>query len=406
MTPPRPGTAWPFLIVLCMAIVEFGQVWYFPEGVDGVEVTRRFGGAYRLTLWSAATASILLHLLNRGPDGLARTIWPFAPFILWGAVVLVVWSVDKIVGIRSLIFWTLAAGAAVAAGQETGPRALARGVAITFLAIVAASLALALLAPAGFRTVYGETSMLRGLFPHKNQLGWFCTVGLLWTFILRKEIGRGWAAICLPLLGAGLILAGSITAQAVALAGFGYLGLLVLSMRGSSDGGRGAICVAVATVAGCVVAAVLLPVLLDALGRDPTLTGRTEVWRHYADFVETRKLTGFGTGIFSTASELNLRIGGSVPGYERERLHSPHNSYLGILGEVGVIGALLFVAAHAHLALIAPFRVASAWRRLVAVLAVAILCAGLAEMRDGYSPGVATVLLLAARSAGIRAERR
>jgi exopolysaccharide production protein ExoQ len=406
MTPPRPALAWPFLLVLLMALIEFGQVWHFPDGVDGVEVTRRFGGVYRLTLWSAATASILLHLLHRGPDGLARTTWPFAPFILWGAVVLLLWSVDKIVGIRSLIFWSLAAGAAVAAGQETGPRALARGVAIVFLVVVTASLAIALLAPAGARTVYGETSMLRGLFPHKNQFGWFCTVGLFWTVILRKELGRGWAAMCLPVLAAGLVLAGSMTAQAVALAGFGYLGVLVLSTRGASDGGRGAICVAVATVAGGAFVAVLLPVLLDSLGRDPTLTGRTEVWRHYSEYVETRALTGFGTGIFSTASELNLRIGGSVPGYERERLHSPHNSYLGIVGEVGVIGVLLFVAAHAHLALLAPFRVPSAWRRLVAVLAVAILCAGVAEMRDGYSPGVATVLLLAARSAGIRAERR
>ena len=102
---------------------------------------------------------------------------------------------------------------------------------------------------------------------------------------------------------------------------------------------------------------------------------------------------------------MNLEIGGTVPGYEHENLHSPHNVYIGIAGETGLIGILFFLFAQLYLAFVAPFRGMSPWRRLSGVLAFAIMFAGLAETRDGYAPGVATVALLAARASGLRAAR-
>ena len=73
---------------------------------------------------------------------------PFVPFVLWGAAVVAFWSIDRTAGVRTLTFWSLAAGLAAAAGAELDPRTLARGVALLFLAVVAGSLAAALLAPA------------------------------------------------------------------------------------------------------------------------------------------------------------------------------------------------------------------------------------------------------------------
>ncbi len=148
----------------------------------------------------------------------------------------------------------------------------------------------------------------------------------------------------------------------------------------------------------------LAPFLLHALGRDPTLTGRTEVWRHYGATVAERALTGYGTGVFSTTSALNLAVGGSVPGHEGEALHSPHSLYLALVGETGVPGLAAFVLALLALAFVAPFAGLSPWRRLAGALAFAILVAGLAETRDGSAPGLATVALLAARAASLRQE--
>ena len=144
------------------------------------------------------------------------------------------------------------------------------------------------------------------------------------------------------------------------------------------------------------------PALLDQFDRDATLTGRTDVWRHYLSYVQDRSLTGFfGTGIFSTGSEMNLEIGGTVPGDEHENLHSPHNLYIGIAGEAGLVGVLFFLFAQLYLAFAAPFQGMSSWLRLSGALAFAVLFAGLAEMRDGYSPGVATVALFAALCLGL-----
>ena len=143
--------------------------------------------------------------------------------------------------------------------------------------------------------------------------------------------------------------------------------------------------------------------LLDALGRDPTLTGRTEVWRHYLATIETRTLTGFGTGVFSTPSALNVAVGGTVPGQERAALHSPHSLYLGILGETGVVGLAAFVLAGLYLAFVAPFGARLALARLSPAPSPS-RSSSPASPRPATAmrPGVATVALLAARAAALR----
>jgi O-antigen ligase len=397
-------TAWPFLVVLLMALVEFGQVWFYPGGEGGVEVTRTFGGAFRMTLWIAAVAAVTAHLGRRGAVPMARALWPFAAFIGWGAVVLLLWSVDRVIGVRALVFWSLAAGLAAAAGDALAPDRLARGVTLLFGTVVGASLLLAVALPGAAHTLYGDEMLVRGLFPHKNQFGWYAAIGLLWTWTLRREVGQRvvWAVV--PVLLAGLLVADSITAQVIAVAAAGYVIAVRLSQRLFRDGARAALAMMTATLLAGLVVVALGPTLLGALGRDPTLTGRTQVWRHYLGYVQERSLTGYGTGIFSTITDMNVDIGGTVPGYEREGLHSPHNVYIGIAGETGLLGVLAFLAAQLHLAFVAPFRMVSPWQRLAGTLAFAILVAGLAETRDGYAPGVATVALLAARASALRRE--
>lgn len=394
----------PVVAVLLMALVEFGQVWYYPAGVGGPDAARAFGGAWRMALWLAAAAVIALHLVERGPLAAARTLAPFVPFVAWGTVVTLLWSVDPVTGARTLVFWSLAAGLAVAAGDGVPPARLARAVALLFGAVVAASLLLAVLVPGASRTVYGGELVVRGLFPHKNQFGWFAAIGLLWTWTLRGAIGPGLVRVLLPLLATGLAVAGSGTALVVAAAAGGYLLGLRVARTLFPDGGRAALALAVAALAAVALAAFVAPVVLDALGRDATLTGRTGVWRHYLGAAGSRPLTGFGTGIFSSPSALNVAVGAGVPGQEAARLHSPHSLYVALFAETGLPGLAAFVLAGLHLAFVAPFAALSRWRDLAGALAFAILLAGLAETRDGTVPGIATVALVTARAAALRRE--
>lgn len=397
--------AMPFLAVLLMALVEFGQVWFYPGGEGGVEATRAFGGAFRMTLWLAAASAIALYLARRGPGPMARALAPFAAFVSWGALAVPLFSVDPVTGARALVFWSLAVGLAVAAGDAVSPARLARAVALLFGAVVAASLLLAVVLPDAAHTVYGDELMVRGLFPHKNQFGWYAAIGLLWTWTLRAEVGPMRVRLVLVVLATGLVVAGSGTAFVVLAAAGGYLLGLRAAQALFPDGGRAALALIAATLVAGLAAVVLAPALLDALGRDPTLTGRTDVWRHYLATVEARTLTGYGTGVFSMPSALNVAVGGTVPGQEQAALHSPHSLYIGILGETGVVGLAAFLLAGLHLAFVAPFRARSSWLRLSGALAFAILVAGLAETRDGYAPGVATVALVAARAAALAQER-
>ena len=300
-------TARAVFAVLLMALVEFGQVWFYPAGFDATETHRAFGGAFRMALWLLATAGITLHLTRRGPEPLARALWPFAAYLAWAAIVVLAFSVDRVTGARTLVFWSLAAGLAVAAGDILPPVRLARAVALFFGIVVAASLVLAVVLPDAARTVYGAEFMVRGLFPHKNQFGWFAAVGLLWTWTLRAEVGPGRTRLFLPLLGAGLLVAGSTTALVVTAAAAGYLLGLRAAQALFPDGARAALAFAAASVAAALLVLAMAPFLLHGLGRDPTLTGRTEVWRHYGATVALVAARAASEGLLPRGREPSRR---------------------------------------------------------------------------------------------------
>jgi O-antigen ligase len=329
------------------------------------------------------------------------TLAPFVPFVLWGAVV-VFWSIDPVAGIRALAFWCLAAGLAAAAGLDLPPRSLARGIALLFLAVTVGSLAVAVLAPAAATMAYGDASTVRGLFPHKNAFGWFCALGLIWSVGTRRALGTALAAAVAATMFVGLLASGSKTAAAVLPAVAAYALALALCRNAFPDGGRAAVALILLAAVAALAAIALSPFVVEHVGRDATFTGRTDVWRHYLAYLHERPLTGYGTGILSTDTELNRAIGAAVPGHEAQRLRSPHSLYLGLASESGLIGVAFFVAAHAWVALVAPFGRLASWSSTTGAFAVAILLAGVTEMRDGFLPGTATLLLVAARGASLR----
>ena len=163
-----------------------------------------------------------------------------------------------------------------------------------------------------------------------------------------------------------------------------------------------ALALAILTAGAALVAVAVAPLAVESVERYATFTGRTDVWRHYLAYLHERPLTGYGTGILSSDTELNRAIGAAVPGYEAQRLRSPHSLYIGLASESGLVGLAFFVAAHAWIAVVAPFRNLTPWSRIAGALAVAILLAGVTEMRDGFLPGTATLLLVAARAAALR----
>jgi O-antigen ligase len=181
-----------------------------------------------------------------------------------------------------------------------------------------------------------------GLFGHKNQLG---------GWMVRAAHACLCAAIFVPsrrlfwsggaLLSAGLVAASTSTTA---------LAALVLTVGGVAGVGalrtRGAAAVAVLWLAAIVVAGVAAAVWLvpDAVfglvGKDATLTGRTEIWELLDQRVQERPLLGYGFGAFwadpdyGPSAVLAQQLDWAVP--------SAHNGWLETMLQLGKVGVAVF----------------------------------------------------------------
>jgi exopolysaccharide production protein ExoQ len=80
--------------------------------------------------------------------------------------------------------------------------------------------------------------------------------------------------------------------------------------------------------------------VLELAGKDPTLTGRTELWDLVIDKIYERPLFGWGYSAFwEMANPLAVEISAKV----RWLVPHAHNGLLEMLLEVGVVGALLII---------------------------------------------------------------
>jgi exopolysaccharide production protein ExoQ len=83
-----------------------------------------------------------------------------------------------------------------------------------------------------------------------------------------------------------------------------------------------------------------LPDLLKALGRDPTLTGRTEIWTALMDSILKRPLLGYGYSAFWQGTEGES---GQVIHATKWVFGYAHNGYIEIALQLGLVGFLLFL---------------------------------------------------------------
>ena len=164
------------------------------------------------------------------------------------------------------------------------------------------------------RAVGLEVNTWRGFFPHKNSMG-------VWTAIYAVSalaLMKGRARIAMVTAGTVLVL-GSRSVTALLTFGIGVViwawarSMFRRSANISIAIGFG---VAVATLAGVTVLQ-NLSTLVGWFGKDPTLTGRTTIWREVWSSIGERPFTGYGpAGFWYSEGEfraaLDRRIGFGV----------------------------------------------------------------------------------------------
>ena len=189
-----------------------------------------------------------------------------------------------------------------------------------------------------------------GVTTQKNGLGRLCMVSaffLIWTFVtrwLRRETSVSKVQTCAEvfLLAQTLVLlkgpsgvAASATSMAALIAGSVTLGGLVWMKR---KGGVLNCNILIASIAFIIGVGILTPLMGGAtvgaftgtLGRDTTLTGRTDIWAALLPVAMQHPVLGAGFGGFWTDETIRLHI-----------VNEAHNGYLEVLLETGAIGLLL-----------------------------------------------------------------
>jgi exopolysaccharide production protein ExoQ len=178
-----------------------------------------------------------------------------------------------------------------------------------------------------------------GSFPHKNSLGNIVLVLLMIVICLERKL-----KVLIPFATWGFVLLAFSQSRSsqVAL----LIGLLVAAYIALiSTGGAGrftklvmpigfAVPVGIAGVAA-------LPFILKALGKDASLTGRTEIWPPVIEAISRNPIFGYGyASVFrNPLLEPTRTIESKIPFYA----FHPHNSYLDIALQVGILGVAFYL---------------------------------------------------------------
>jgi O-antigen ligase len=180
----------------------------------------------------------------------------------------------------------------------------------------------------------------RGVFPHKNPLGWAMSMGALASLHGLRVGKRRLFNFSTFILTTCLTVKSESMTALLAITLFTVLEMAIKFLRKGGSARIIAITWIVILAPMALIAAFNSDSLLEMLGKDPTLTGRTDIWGYVIPDIFQRPLLGWGYAAFwSTENPAALEISDvvlwSVP--------EAHNGILEILLSVGLSGAVFFI---------------------------------------------------------------
>lgn len=182
----------------------------------------------------------------------------------------------------------------------------------------------------------------RGIFSYKNMLGEAMVAGVLaalYCFQAEPRRRLRYAAL-VALFVLLILLCKSGTSLLISVM---YVTLLTVMTCYAKGGVARTASLGMMAAAGAalVVVAIAPDLLFELMGKDATLTGRTELWPYVIDQILAAPLTGWGFNAFWLPSNpAAMGISDAVAWYVPEA----HNGLLELLLELGLFGTALFVA--------------------------------------------------------------
>lgn len=289
----------------------------------------------------AAIAALLLYRIDR--------LWRAWPAMIAIAALVGLafasryWSIDFVTTMRRVIALAISSGFALYLGAVFRGPHLPRLLMHAALLMAGGSLVMVFAFPSIGVHQYENAGLWRGLWYEKNQMGAVMAIGATAAAacLASPDPRRLLPAISLILSSVLVLATQSKTALLCLVIGLGLVGGFWSLRRGG----------AAFTVAMVWVAVVLAGLgiwtwethsgeVLDALGKDPSLTGRTEIWASLMRKVADRPWTGYGYGAFwgregesVPADWVRKETGWTVP--------SAHNGWIDLLVQLGWPGTVL-----------------------------------------------------------------
>ncbi|MFZ0634622.1 MAG: O-antigen ligase family protein, partial [Candidatus Acidiferrales bacterium] len=190
-----------------------------------------------------------------------------------------------------------------------------------------------------------DPSVWQGIFGQKNTFGIMVVLAAA-AFLSRPRHSRRDTVLIFALmaLAAALVIASHSAGSLVQL-----IALMVISLVLGALRWRPSVLIITAVLSLLVMVPAIYLTLSNfervtaALGRDPTLTGRTEIWRLARESIASRPILGYGYDVFwEFSSQEATRIRSEV----RWDAPSAHDGYLDLLLDLGILGLLLYAVAY------------------------------------------------------------
>lgn len=292
---------------------------------------------------------ILLHLISGLVVLSSRALSPVPVTIalsLGGLVVLsVVFSVSPM---DSLVYGVMAAGNILVAcllAAEYSLQEIARMLLRVLSVMVLAGMTFALIGydqvfdfdPHARANFFGGDP-IRGFFQHNIMAGFYAATGAVLAMTLLRGVRR---VLVLAAFIVFVLWAGSATGLLLAAAAVIMVPVAQLLVPRIPLGGLLAVLVPVGVAGGAVLNQLWVP-LLEMIGRDPTLTGRTVLWEWGVRAILERPVTGWGfTGYFHSPQGAIPSL--YVPEFQNYEIAHFHNSYIQTAVDLGLPGLLVLI---------------------------------------------------------------
>ena len=389
----QPGTArrliWPVVVVLLLTQVTMAFAVVSPTAIELLVQLRRL-------TWLVVAIGVLSEVLAGDPSDLLGPLGAFVPFVAV-ATVSALLSVEPVVGLAEIALWLITMFAACLVGKALRGGNLPLVLAAWFMIALLASIAIAVLRPRIGVVVDGRLAhgAWRGIFVNKNWLAWYAGFAVLLAAFggsVRVVVRVGLCVTALVCLyhahSAGTVLALAAVVSILAMIAFWrWLGL--------STGLQILANCAVLGLVGTIARGEYV-VLLAAMGRNVTLTGRTSIWQAYFSRALDTWLFGAGPGSFTglslTTADVGLRF------QSLGRIFTPHNMAIAIFGETGLIGLVAYGGAIAAILINLIRHPDCRGRMLLLAFTLFFLVSGLDETHEVFGVGSGLFLIVLLRA--------